>query len=92
MIEAGGDGLQAGGLQGRNHRRRLQPGGQVDVGDRAAHDRIPDAAADKARAVRTPRRLQGVDHRSGGRILQPGRAFENEIRPRDAHARAPNSR
>ena len=92
MIQAGGDGLQAGGLQGRNHRCRLQPGGQVDVGDGAAHDRIPDAAADKARAVRTPCRLQGVDHRSGGGILQPGHAFKNEIRPCPAHAGAPNRR
>jgi len=92
VVQPGRDGLQPGGLEGGDHSRRFQARRQVDVGDGAAHDGVANAAADKADAVRTSGRLQGVEYGGGGRILQPGRALKHEIRGRTAHAGAPKRR
>ena len=46
-----GTALQPGGFGQRHDRRRQRVGGEVDVGDRPAEQRVPHAAADEERLV-----------------------------------------
>ena len=54
VVDAGRHRVQAGGRGQRHHRLGAGVGGEVDVGDRAAEQRVAHAAADEERAVAGP--------------------------------------